>query len=90
MILGMGNQDTDILGLSMPVGSTLIGATSDHLVIGTPRSLPTVGSEVRFLMNYNALMHTMAAPDIEVKLLGDPITRSSRRTQGKVDHLALV
>jgi predicted amino acid racemase len=30
MILAMGHQDTDILGLSMPVGSTLIGATSDH------------------------------------------------------------
>jgi predicted amino acid racemase len=90
MILAMGRQDTDILGLSMPVGSTLIGATSDHLIIGTPQSLLKVGSEVRFQMNYNALMHAMAAPDIEVKLLGDPPTRPSRRTQGKVEHLALV
>ncbi|MDP2520878.1 alanine/ornithine racemase family PLP-dependent enzyme [Shimia thalassica] len=70
IILAIGHQDTDILGLSMPVGSTLIGATSDHLVIGTPRSPPTVGSEVRFQMNYNALMHAMTAPDIKVKLLG--------------------
>ena len=90
MILAMGHQDTDIPGLSMPVGSTLIGATSDHLVIGTPRSLPMVGSEVRFQMNYNALMHAMAAPDIKVKLLGNPPTRPSRHTQGKVEHLALV
>jgi predicted amino acid racemase len=90
MILAMGHQDTDILGLSMPVGSTLIDATSDHLVIGTPRSLPEVGSEVRFQMNYNALMHAMAAPDIEVKLLCDPPTRPSQRTQSKVKHLALV
>lgn len=90
MILAMGHQDTDILGLSMPVGSTLIGATSDHLVIGMPGTPPTLGSEVRFQMNYNALMRAMAAPDIEVKLLGDPRTRPSRRTQGKVDHLALV
>lgn len=89
-IVAMGHQDTDILGLSMPVGSTLIGATSDHLVIGTSRCLPTVGSEVRFHLNYSALMHAMAAPDIEVTLLDDPITRSSRRTQGKVGHLALV
>lgn len=90
MILAMGHQDTDILGLTMPVGSTLIGATSDHLVIGTLLSLLKVGSEVRFQMDYNALMHAMAAPDIEVKLLGDPPTRLSRRTRGKVDHLALV
>ncbi len=90
MILAMGHQDTDILGLSMPVGSTLIGATSDHLVIGTSRPMPTVGSEVRFQMNYNALMHAMAAPDIKVKLLGVPPTTPSRHTQGKSDHLALV
>jgi len=90
MILAMGHQDTDILGLSMPDGSALIGATSDHLVIGTPRSLPTVGSEVRFQMNYDALMHAMAAPDFEVKLFSDPSMQPSQRTQGKVDHLALV
>lgn len=90
MILAIGHQDTDILGLSMPVGSGLMGATSDHLVIGTPRPLPTVGSEVRFQMNYNALMHAMAAPDIEVKLLGDSPTRPSRHTRRKAEQLALV
>lgn len=89
MILAIGRQDTDILGLSMPVGCTLIGATSDHLVIGTPVTPPTLGSEVRFQMNYNALMHGMAAPDIKVKLLGGPPTRPSRHAQGKVERLAL-
>ncbi|SFR11439.1 alanine racemase [Poseidonocella sedimentorum] len=90
MILAMGHQDTDIPGLSMPAGSTLIGATSDHLVIGTSHSLPSVGSEMRFQMNYKALMHAMAAPDIEVTLFGDPSTPPAQQTQGKVDHLALV
>jgi predicted amino acid racemase len=90
LILAIGHQDTDILGLSMPAGSTLIGATSDHLVIGTSGTPLILGSEVRFQLNYNALMHAMAAPDIEVKLLGDTPTRLSRRTRGKVDHLALV
>jgi len=89
-IVAMGHQDTDILGLSMPVGTTLIGATSDHLVIGTSRCLPTVGSEMRFHMNYSALMHAMAAPDIEVSLLGDPPTPPAQHTQGEVGHLALV
>ncbi len=90
IILAIGHQDTDILGLTMPVGSTLIGATSDHLVIGTSRSLPTVGSEVRVQMNYNALMHAMAAPDIKVKILGDPLPRPSRQAQSKGERLALV
>ncbi|GAA4215220.1 alanine racemase [Sagittula marina] len=90
MILAMGHQDTEIPGLTMPVGSTLIGATSDHLVIGTLRPLSTVGSEMRFQMNYDALMHAMAAPDIEVTLLGEPSMRPSRLPQGKVNHLALM
>jgi predicted amino acid racemase len=42
MILAMGHQDTDILGLSMPAGSTLIGATSDHLVVNIPHELQCV------------------------------------------------
>lgn len=90
LILAIGHQDTDISGLSLPVGCTLIGATSDHLVIESTRSALELGSEVRFQMNYNALMHAMAAPDIEVKLLDDPATTPSRQTQSKSDHLALV
>lgn len=90
MILAMGHQDTDILGLSMPAGSTLIGATSDHLVIESIRSPLKLGSEVRFQMNYSALMHAMAAPDIEVKLLDDRKARQPRHTQGKSERLALV
>ncbi len=89
-ILAIGQQDTDILGLSMPAGSTFIGATSDHLVIGTNRTILKVGSEVKFQMNYNALMHAMAAPDIKVKLLDDRPPRHPRRTQDKPQHLALV
>lgn len=90
VILAIGHQDTDISGLLMPDGNTLIGATSDHLVIGTPQSPPTVGGEVRFKMNYNALMHAMAAPDIKVKLLGGPTQRPPQRARGDFDYLALV
>jgi predicted amino acid racemase len=90
MILAMGHQDTDILGLSMPAGSTLIGATSDHLIIGTNRTMQKLGSEVRFQMNYKALMNAMAAPDIEVKLLHDRPSRQLHQYHTKTDHLALV
>lgn len=90
LILAIGHQDTDILGLSMPVGHTLIGATSDHLVIGTNQSVLKLGSEVRFQMDYKALMHAMAAPDIEVNLLHDQPTTQSRQIQSKSEHLMLV
>jgi len=90
LILAIGQQDTDISGLLMPVGSTLIGATSDHLIIATNRPMQKLGSEVRFQMNYKALMHAMAAPDIEVKLLGDRPSRQLHRTQVRANHLMLV
>ncbi|MCD9146596.1 alanine/ornithine racemase family PLP-dependent enzyme [Pseudophaeobacter flagellatus] len=79
LILAIGRQDTDILGLSMPAGCTLLGATSDHLVIGANQGMLKVGSEVRFHMNYNALMHAMAAPDIEVRLINDRQRQTTAR-----------
>lgn len=41
-------------------------------------------------MNYNALMHAMAAPDIKVELLGGATQRPPQRARGDFDYLALV
>lgn len=70
-ILAIGHQDTDITGLTMPVGVKFVGATSDHTVINTTRSHLSVGSEMKLHMNYTALMRAMAAPDITTVLLGE-------------------
>ena len=90
LILAIGHQDTDILGLCMPLGTTLIGATSDHLVIGTNHSTLSVGSEMRFQVNYSALMQAMAAPDIDITLLRDQPSRHAQGTLGSDKHLALL
>lgn len=89
VILAIGRQDTDIQGLAMPLGTTLIGATSDHLVVGTYHNTIRVGAEMKFRMNYQALMCAMAAPDVETKLLDE---RHSRRSPSrrKTKHLALI
>lgn len=89
-ILAMGYQDTDITGLTMSAGNTLIGATSDHLLIGTHRATLPVGSEVRFQMNYSALMRAMAAPDVEVHLRDARPTTRSWHTQCRAERLTLV
>lgn len=89
-VLAIGHQDTDMLGLSMPAGSTFIGATSDHLVIASNSSAPKTGSELRFQVNYSALMHAMAAPDIDIKLRDDRPTRRSEHPPGKVGHVTLM
>lgn len=63
-ILAIGHQDTDISGVTMPMGIELVGATSDHTVITTARSHLNIGSEIKLDMNYAALMRAMTAPDI--------------------------
>lgn len=89
-ILALGHQDTDIFGLSMPQGHRFIGATSDHLVIGADRGKLKTGSEIRFQMNYSALMQAMAAPDVETNLFGDRPVLPVQGAQGFGKHLELV
>ncbi|MCF2906183.1 alanine/ornithine racemase family PLP-dependent enzyme [Octadecabacter sp. CECT 8868] len=90
LILALGHQDTDILGLLMPVGTMLIGATSDHLVIGTTQATMSVGSEVRFQMTYSALMRAMAAPDIKISMLHDRQIPRGRNADEPRKHLEIV
>lgn len=90
IILAIGHQDTDAAGLSMPPGNTLIGATSDHLVIGTNDAALCVGSEMRFQMRYGALMRAMAAPDIQIHLRNDRPATNAHKVHGSGKHLVLV
>jgi len=61
-ILALGRQDVDPAGLDGPAGITIIGASSDHLVIDPGGFLSPVGSEVRFQPNYSALLAAMTSP----------------------------
>ncbi|WP_299864708.1 alanine/ornithine racemase family PLP-dependent enzyme [uncultured Hoeflea sp.] len=88
-ILAIGRQDTDVEGLTMPGSGVLVGATSDHTVMATSRQHPRVGSEVRFQMNYSALMHAMAAPDIVKVPLGEAQRPESRVLNPGRSRLAL-
>jgi len=90
LILALGHQDTDVAGLSMPPGNTLIGATSDHLVIGTEHDTLCVGSEMRFQMSYLALMRAMAAPDVQTELRHDRPPPSKGDSRGPNKRLAVV
>ena len=89
IILAVGHQDTDAAGLSMPPGNTLIGATSDHLIIGAKDAALCVGSEMRFQMTYGALMRAMAAPDIRINLRNDRPATNAQKVHGPDKHLAL-
>jgi predicted amino acid racemase len=60
-ILAIGCQDTDPDGLLPPPGITVIGASSDHLIVDTgPHPLP-VGAEITFRLTYSALLRAMTS-----------------------------
>jgi predicted amino acid racemase len=60
-ILAIGRQDTDSSGLSAPPGITILGASSDHLIVDAADHL-SLGTEVRFQPNYSALLRAMTSP----------------------------
>lgn len=60
-ILAIGRQDTDPSGLSAPPGITILGASSDHLIVDSADHL-SLGTEVRLQLNYSALLRAMTSP----------------------------
>ena len=89
-ILAVGHQDTDIAGLTMPLGVNYLGATSDHLVVHADRSDIQVGSELKIQLNYNALACAMTAPDVAKVLLDDTMVPRSQADKGDDPRLAPV
>jgi len=61
-ILAAGIQDVDVAGLTPPAGIEILGASSDHLVIDTGVTPVAVGAEVRFGVDYAALLRAMTSP----------------------------
>jgi predicted amino acid racemase len=62
VILGLGRQDIDPDGLDPPAGWTMLGASSDHLVLDAGGAEVAVGDEVPFGLNYSALLRAMTSP----------------------------
>jgi ornithine racemase len=61
VLVALGRQDVDVDGLSPPEGYEILGSSSDHLVLLAHGAGPVVGSELRFELNYSALMRSMAS-----------------------------
>ncbi|MCC5952015.1 MAG: alanine/ornithine racemase family PLP-dependent enzyme [Acidimicrobiia bacterium] len=62
VILAVGRQDTDTAGLVAPAGITILGASSDHLVVESADGLRDVGSELAFGLDYSSLARAMSSP----------------------------
>jgi predicted amino acid racemase len=61
-ILALGRQDADPDGLTPPTGVTILGMSSDHLVVDVGDFAISVGDELTFGLNYSALVRAMTSP----------------------------
>lgn len=75
-IVALGRQDVDADGLVPPVGVTVLASSSDHLVLETPARMPA-GTEIRFGVNYSALLRAMTSPFVAERLVQVPAREAS-------------
>lgn len=71
-ILAVGHQDVDPSGLQPPPGLQILGASGDHLVVHSDNNDLAVGDEIRFGLNYSALVRAMTSPFLWRERLADP------------------
>ncbi|WP_242035089.1 alanine/ornithine racemase family PLP-dependent enzyme [Mesobacillus harenae] len=64
-ILGVGCQDVLVTGLTPRLDIEILGSSSDHTVIDSKRADLQVGDEVRFDLNYGALLSVMTSSDVD-------------------------
>jgi ornithine racemase len=66
-ILAIGRQDIDPEGITPPDGVTVLGTSSDHLVVDLGDHGAAVGDELRFGIGYGALLRAMTSPFVAVE-----------------------
>jgi ornithine racemase len=62
LLLAVGRQDVDADGLTAPIGTHVLGASSDHLVVDAGDGGADIGDELAFQLNYSALVRAMTSP----------------------------
>ncbi|WP_028935687.1 alanine/ornithine racemase family PLP-dependent enzyme [Pseudonocardia spinosispora] len=78
-ILALGRQDVELDGLCPPDGITILGMSSDHLVVELGDHLVAVGDELAFGVAYGALVQAMTSPFVaKVEHLGRHTQRPDR------------
>jgi predicted amino acid racemase len=65
-ILALGRQDVDPDGLVPPEGVTILGTSSDHLVVDLGDHAAAAGDELAFGVGYGALLRAMTSPFVTV------------------------
>jgi predicted amino acid racemase len=79
-LLAVGRQDTDCAGLRASQGIQVLGCSSDHLVVDSGDERLAVGSEIRFQLEYGALLRAMTSPFVAQVAIGAPDREGSGRS----------
>lgn len=75
-IVALGRQDVELDGLRAPQSVTVLGMSSDHLVLDLGDQPTKVGDELTFGVGYGALVRAMTSPFVtKVERTGLPVTR---------------
>ncbi|MFN3172759.1 MAG: alanine racemase, partial [Hyphomicrobiales bacterium] len=85
-ILALGHMDVDPEGLTAPEGVSILGSSSDHLIVDCGKERLAVGSQIPFQLKYSALIRAMASPFV-AKIVE---RRSSERNTTKLLALEAV
>lgn len=67
-ILGIGLQDVLVSGLTPRSDIEILGASSDHIIVDASKIELKVGSELKFDLNYGALLSAMTSPYVFKKV----------------------
>ncbi len=70
-ILGVGLQDVLVSGLTPRSDIGILGASSDHIIVNAKQTDLKVGNEVKFNLNYGALLSAMTSPYVIKKYVND-------------------
>lgn len=75
-IVALGRQDVDPGGIRAPQSVTVLGMSSDHLVLDLGDQPTAVGDELTFGVGYGALVRAMTSPFVtKVERTGLPVPR---------------
>ena len=68
VILGIGLQDIQVSGLTPRADVKILGASSDHIIIDASNVEVKTGDELKFDLNYSALLSAMTSPYVLKKI----------------------
>ncbi|MBS2772347.1 MULTISPECIES: alanine/ornithine racemase family PLP-dependent enzyme [Anoxybacillus] len=68
-IVGIGRQDVLVSGLTPVTPVEILGSSSDHIILDAKSSSLRPGDEVRFSLNYGAMLSVMTSPYVYKKYL---------------------